>query len=147
FLIVGIVLGAPAIRSHAQALGSIEGTVVTPSGTPLSGAMVTAKGNSVQRTASTDGSGHFSIRGLPAGTYSVVAVANGYQAASSVVMVSAGGTASVRLALSVPRPLQPAKDEKAARAPVAASPAAPPALAAPPMGLRAAHHKSAAKPA
>jgi Ca-activated chloride channel family protein len=109
-VIVAIVLGVRMIRPRADALGTIEGTVMTSGGAALSGATVGVSGNNASRTASTDGSGHFSISGLSAGTYKVIVAASGYRSTVTSVAVAAGATASVKLSLA-PNPVkkEPAK--------------------------------------
>jgi Ca-activated chloride channel family protein len=104
-------LGARSLRTRADALGSIEGTV-TAGGAALSGASVSISGNHLHRSASTDGSGHFAVGGLPAGTYTVAAAASGYQAARTSVAVSAGGTAAIALSLTAVKPKETAPADK-----------------------------------
>jgi Ca-activated chloride channel family protein len=98
FVILAVVLGVRALR--AENLATIEGDIVTQSGTPISGATVLVMGTSLKKVASTDGSGHFAISGLPAGSYRVSATANGFATGVTSVTVAAGGSASVKLALA-----------------------------------------------
>jgi Ca-activated chloride channel homolog len=105
-------LGGAALHARAgdsaQALGEIDGTV-TAGGAALTGATVSIDGNHLHRAATTDGSGHFAVGGLPAGSYRVLAAATGYSAARAQVTVTAGSTTSVALALTA----APAKPEPA----------------------------------
>src|SRR5690606_28694014 len=102
-------------------------------GAALSGAHVAVTSKGVNRMTTTDGSGHFSIGGLPDGTYTVIAAHAGYQTRTTSVTIKGGATRSIRLAL-VPKPLE--KQGKleskkaeaadvAAEAPVMAKPAPP----------------------
>lgn len=79
--------------------GSITGTVTSGS-LPLEGATVKlfdSAGQPYQHTL-TDASGAFSFESVPAGTYSLAAVLEGYVLSpSAAVSLSAGGTASVAL--------------------------------------------------
>jgi Ca-activated chloride channel family protein len=96
-VIAAVVLGFRAL-SLADPLGTIEGTVLTKSGTAISGASVTVAGCTT-RTVSTDASGHFSAGSLPACKYTVTATATGFAAAGSSVTLGAGATSSVQLSL------------------------------------------------
>jgi hypothetical protein len=60
--------------------GSITGQVTDPSGALVAGATVTAENvaTSVKTTAQTNGSGAYTIRFLPIGTYTVTVEANGF---------------------------------------------------------------------
>ncbi|HET9988284.1 MAG TPA: carboxypeptidase-like regulatory domain-containing protein, partial [Kofleriaceae bacterium] len=109
-VIAAVVLGFRAL-SHADALGTIEGTVVTKGGAAISGASVTLSGCST-RTVSTDGSGHFSAANLPACKYTITATATGFAAAGSSVTLAAGASTSVRLSLVQLAKAPDAKDEK-----------------------------------
>ncbi|HEV2494150.1 MAG TPA: carboxypeptidase-like regulatory domain-containing protein [Terriglobia bacterium] len=73
---------------QTEATGVIEGAVVkTTTGQPLKRAVVTAQGSrpvtgggveSIERSTHTDASGHFILRGLPAGEYNLWANRDGY---------------------------------------------------------------------
>jgi Ca-activated chloride channel family protein len=128
-LIAAVVLGVTRLRSYAEALGTVEGTVVTAGGGAISGASVSVDGDHVHRTASTDGSGHFSIGGLAAGNYTLTAAAPGYTAARAPVAILAGVTATVKLSLAAqPKTEVPKADEKKPDP----KPAEMPSLAPPP---------------
>src|SRR5207247_6262786 len=75
-------IGTPRFDNLYAALGlltgpgTLQGTVTT-GGSPLSAAAISATGFAGTYTASTNGSGFYSIASLPAGTYSVTAAAGG----------------------------------------------------------------------
>ena len=64
-----------------QTLGSLNGTVVDPSGAAVAGAMVTATNAAINVTASatTSGTGYFQIFNLPIGTYVVKVSREGFE--------------------------------------------------------------------
>ncbi len=71
-----------SLRATAQqTLGSINGTVLDPSGAAISGAAVTVTDPSigVVRTTTSQSNGFFQIFNLPIGTYSVKAAQNGFE--------------------------------------------------------------------
>ena len=76
------------ISASGGATGSISGQVTNTSGAGLGGASVTA-GN---LSATTDGTGHYLITNIPAGTVTVSASLSGYSSASESVSVTAGNT-------------------------------------------------------
>lgn len=89
----------PSGHQQARAAGTpsqIEGTVVdVSSGTAISGVRVTASGPGADPAAFTDASGHYVIKDLPPGVYSVFPRKEGYgkltSAAPHRVRVLAGG--------------------------------------------------------
>jgi Ca-activated chloride channel family protein len=112
FVIAVVVLLVRVVSTHAESLGTIEGTIQAQGGAALSGAHVAVTGKGVNRMATTDGSGHFSIGGLPEGTYKVIAAHAGYATAATNVTVKAGGTMSVRLSLAVKPVVKDKEDAK-----------------------------------
>ena len=68
--------------------GSISGTVSDADGNPLAGANVSVQGTSMG--AATITSGAYSISGVPAGSYTVIASFIGYESSSQSVDVDAG---------------------------------------------------------
>ena len=110
-VIAMVVLGLRAL-SHADGVGTIEGTVLTKGGTAIQGASVTIAG-CTRRTVSTDGSGHFSAANLPACKYTITATATGFAAAGASVTLAAGKSASVSLGLvQLAKPADSPKHEK-----------------------------------
>lgn len=100
--LIAIVSGAS--RSHAQAnAGTIQGTVVDPSGEGIRGAAVAvANAAQVVRTAITGSDGAFSVTGLAAGTYSVQVSVPGFASQTRHdVTVSAGTTAKLPFTLAL----------------------------------------------
>jgi Ca-activated chloride channel homolog len=100
FVITLIVLIVRVVASHAESLGTIEGTINTSSGAAISGAHVAVSGKGINRMTSTDGSGHFSISGLPDGTYKVIAASTGFASAITSVTIKSGAKMSITLALA-----------------------------------------------
>ncbi|MBL0215035.1 MAG: von Willebrand factor type A domain-containing protein [Myxococcales bacterium] len=127
---MALVLGIRALSS-ADALGTIEGTIRT-GGAPAS---VTVVCGTVSRSARTDSSGHFSIGGLPAGSCTLTASASGFTAQASRVTITAGGAATISMALSASAPVtkDPVKAEPKADKPGNTRVMSPsPAMAPPP---------------
>jgi len=75
-----LVCSLPGISQ--QTLGSINGTVVDPSGAAVVGATVTATNAAINVTskATTSGSGYYQIFNLPIGTYVVTVAKEGFEA-------------------------------------------------------------------
>jgi hypothetical protein len=73
-----------AAALHGQAIGStLNGVVLDEQGKGVYPATVTVRnGSGAAKTTKTDGSGHYSIEGLPAGTYSLAVIANGFATGS-----------------------------------------------------------------
>jgi iron complex outermembrane receptor protein len=97
---VAIPYVSPAQEPNA---GSIQGSVVDPSGQAIQHASVTVLGASdAKRTVVTNAEGKFSVAGLSAGTYTVAVSATGFAGQSRRAEVSAGSAAafSVTLALA-----------------------------------------------
>src|SRR5512132_4061905 len=112
FVITLIVLVVRIVSSYADPLGTIEGTI-TGNGAALSGAHVAVTCKGVNRMATTDGSGHFSIGGLPDGTCKVIAAQAGFKSAATTVTIKSGASMSVKLALAAaPAPKDTPKADK-----------------------------------
>jgi carboxypeptidase family protein len=90
--------------------GSISGTV-TSGGSPLQGVQVYASSASTSGNALTNGTGNYTISGLPAGQYVVRAEQEGfattyypgqrdYGAATPIVVTAAGNSSGINLVLS-----------------------------------------------
>mgnify|MGYP001438343816 CR=1 FL=1 len=84
--------------SAAPSAGLIEGTVWDERGVPIAGAVVTAIG-STTTFGVTNGLGRFEIIALPAGSYLLRALAQGYSPRSQRIVVRSSGRSSSRLAL------------------------------------------------
>ncbi|MCA1619973.1 MAG: carboxypeptidase regulatory-like domain-containing protein [Acidobacteria bacterium] len=96
---------APLPAASARAGGEVAGTVTDPKGAVVVGATVTVTDpvSGQSYTAITDGQGRYKIEGLPAGTYTVTVLAEGFKdARQEAVRVEEGKTASfsVKLELS-----------------------------------------------
>ena len=79
FLLAALICCLPALAQ--QTLGSLNGTVLDPSGAAVSGATVTATNAAINvtATATTQGTGFFQIFNLPIGMYKVRISAEGFQ--------------------------------------------------------------------
>ncbi len=88
---------------QAQSGGSIQGTVVDPRGQAVAGASVAvASPTKVVGTAVTGADGKFVVNGLAAGTYTVETTSTGFGTdVRHNVVVAAGQTASLAVALTV----------------------------------------------
>jgi iron complex outermembrane receptor protein len=97
-LALSVLLLLSGVTMHAQAAGAtLEGTIVDAQGKAIANATVTAKAASgPAKTTRTDASGHYSIDGLPTGTYTVEASAIGFAIASrNSIVLAAGQTQQV----------------------------------------------------
>jgi hypothetical protein len=81
--------------------GTVTGTVTnSENGDPIAGAIITHSGG----TATSDGSGHYTITGIPSGSQTLVASAPGYNSsAEQTVNVPANGSVTLNFALT-PKP-------------------------------------------
>ncbi|HEV2150166.1 MAG TPA: SusC/RagA family TonB-linked outer membrane protein [Longimicrobiaceae bacterium] len=94
--VAALCTGASSI--HAQATGTIRGTVTGGTQTPLSGVQVSVAGT--QRSAVTGSNGEYVIANVPAGARTVRAVLMGHTAVDRTVTLGAGETATVDFHLS-----------------------------------------------
>ena len=84
--------------------GTITGTVVdAEDSTPIANATISIEG--AARTVTTDASGNFTISEFPTGSYTVMAVANGFEMSETEVTVTAGGSAATSFSLDPGGPL------------------------------------------
>jgi len=94
-----------ATAMHAQATTSVlNGTILDTQGKGVMNAAVTAKNGATgaTRIGKTDSSGHYSIDGLPAGTYTVEASAGGFANGSRTgVTLADGQTQQVSFTLNI----------------------------------------------
>src|SRR5262249_48646222 len=83
-------LVAGARVSYAGGVGTIEGSVVNPSGNVVAAGTVqiAIACGAVHRTVMVDGSGHFSVSGLPEGTCTVTGTGSGFVAQTFQVAVA-----------------------------------------------------------
>ncbi|HEY5951939.1 MAG TPA: von Willebrand factor type A domain-containing protein [Kofleriaceae bacterium] len=95
-----IVLLVRVVSSHAESLGTIEGTINAANGAALSGAHVAVTGKGVNRMTTTDGSGHFSFTGLPDGTYKLIGAHAGFVTTSTNVTIKGANTMTIKLSLA-----------------------------------------------
>jgi iron complex outermembrane receptor protein len=102
---VCLCLCALASRSaQAQQAGAITGTILDPRGSALPRATIVIHGGpgSTSREIISDGSGRFSVEGLPPGSYTVDITAQGFTNATRTgVLVTAGQPLNLSIQLSV----------------------------------------------
>jgi hypothetical protein len=102
-VLCGLLVFAVSAKAQ-QTLGSLNGTVIDPSGAAIAGATVTATDPdiNVTRTTKTQGNGFFQIFNLPVGTYSVKAERDGFETTNlSGVTVQEARATTVPLTLKV----------------------------------------------
>jgi TonB-dependent starch-binding outer membrane protein SusC len=101
-----LTLFAVAATAHAQANGRIVGRVSAEDGRPIPGIQITVTGTS--RGAASDTAGRFTIGGVPAGNYTVLARGIGFASSSKPVTVTASQSATVDFTLTTaPAQLNP----------------------------------------
>jgi hypothetical protein len=100
-----VALAGAAVPSHAQTLyGSVTGTVSDPQGAALPGVTVTATntGTSLKLEQVTDGTGNFTFRNLPPGSYDLTAGLEGFKELKQTgLTVTAGNPIRVDLKLEL----------------------------------------------
>jgi len=95
------------IMPHAalsQQTGTIAGSVLDPSGSalPKAAIVIHSASGDVSRQAISDGQGHFSVDGLPIGTYTVDVVAQGFaNTTRNGIALTAGQPANLSIRLAV----------------------------------------------
>lgn len=104
FLLVAsfLALASAVAMAQTKPSGAIKGTVKTPAGKALVGARVTAKSKTTKAhvSAKTGSMGHFALRDLPAGTYTIKVSDAGYKSkVQPMVAVMAGKTTRDRVKL------------------------------------------------
>ena len=103
-LALSILVLFAAAALHAQATGSVDGTILDVQGKGVVNAAVTVKNSTTgaAKTVKTDSSGHYSADGLPAGTYTVDVVASGFALGSKAgVVLAEGQTQQVGFTLNI----------------------------------------------
>src|SRR6185503_16016846 len=102
-LVLLATLAVSMIVAHGAG-GGIEGKVTDPKGAAVVGASVTitTESNPQRFTGITDHQGHYKVEGLPAGTYTVVISAPGFNdARQESVTVEEGATVPLNLRLEI----------------------------------------------
>ena len=100
---VALVIAATERARAQSATGTIEGTVVDPSGSVLPGATVTLRqpAAGAERTSVTDQRGVFNSPLLPVGDYELTAALAGFESRRIAIRLTVGQTAHVRVALAL----------------------------------------------
>ena len=92
------------VYGQGVATGDLHVTVKDPQGQPVANATVTARDQAkgIERPASGNGQGEYSISGLPPASYTVTVSAAGFsKATASDVVITVGGSVDLPVALSV----------------------------------------------
>ena len=104
-LLVGVSAFAIAPRTEAQTVtGTIVGTVLDAQGAVIPNASISARNREtdLERTATSDGSGEFTVTSVPAGPYDVTVTAPGFQqTVRSGITMTVGATLRVDFKLNV----------------------------------------------
>ncbi|MCG6950582.1 MAG: TonB-dependent receptor [Acidobacteria bacterium] len=93
-----IVIAAPGTVRAQSGTGAIRGTVTSPAGDVVSDVRVTVQGTNLETVTNADGS--YTLKTVPPGAQTIVFEYLGLQSATSAVMVVAGQTASLDMALA-----------------------------------------------
>jgi TonB-linked SusC/RagA family outer membrane protein len=100
WLLACVAGAAPSVLVAQATTGTITGRVTDrASGQPIPAAQIQVVGLA-GRGATTSDSGAFRLAGIPAGTYQLRILRIGFQAANRAVVVTAGGTATLEVALA-----------------------------------------------
>jgi hypothetical protein len=101
-LTVLLIFFATRNTAFAQGAGTLRGTVTDPSAAVVPGATITAAGNGLNRTAKSDGQGHYTLPNVPPGKYSIRADAPGFVTYTRPdVDVPAGQASALDIALQI----------------------------------------------
>ncbi|MGA9838325.1 MAG: TonB-dependent receptor [Gemmatimonadaceae bacterium] len=84
---------------RAQGTGQVSGTVADSARQPVTGAVIHLGGTALGALAG--GDGHYAVRNVPAGTYTVIVTAVGYGPDTSSVQVAGGGAVAHDVTLRV----------------------------------------------
>ena len=103
--VIGVIVqdgqNSTADLSLAADPGAISGQVLDNSSAPISGATINAIQNDILiGSATTDGSGDYTIYGLPSGSYVVTAAATDYQTGTTGAIVVTGQTTTANFSLN-----------------------------------------------
>jgi hypothetical protein len=99
-----VFLAAFQASAHAQAGGSLHGTVIQPSGSPIAQASVTVEGTAGGQAATTNEEGKYSIKGLTQGSYSVKISAPGFGPFEVTILLHDGDDKETDAVLFVAQP-------------------------------------------
>jgi hypothetical protein len=96
-VVIALVLAAQAQQNG----GTLKGTVTDSSGAVIPGVKVSVTAGGVERTATTDQAGSYTLLGLPPATYAVRATAAGFGSFRGRTDVAAGRVATLNVILQV----------------------------------------------
>src|SRR5262245_43649752 len=102
FALAAVVL--PSRLLAQSATGTLAGAVLDPDGKAVVAAIVIIRNEASGeiKTASTDGSGHFSVAGLPAGSYAIETFVPGFETVRRTgVQLASGATEEISVKLTV----------------------------------------------
>jgi iron complex outermembrane recepter protein len=94
----------PSTALHAQATGSIDGTILDGQGKGVVNAAISVKNGATEasKTTKTNANGYYSVDGLPAGTYTVNVTASGFATSSKTgVSLAPGETQHAAFTLNI----------------------------------------------
>jgi hypothetical protein len=115
-----LVLGTavPAFAQAGGTAGNVNGTILSNTGAPVSGATVVIASPSGSFTQHTDSKGYFSFLGVPADTYTISVQAKGFDALSQggVTVTGSGSAALGAVRLSITRVIGSTVSRSAANA-------------------------------
>lgn len=96
-------LSLPAAAQAGATSGTITGTVTDPTGAVVSGATVTIKNpvSQYERSAKTDGSGHFQFTNVPFNSYHMTVSMSGFSSLAKDVQVQSATPVAVPVTLSL----------------------------------------------
>jgi iron complex outermembrane recepter protein len=95
-------LCAAGVAPLSAQTATLNGVVIDQAGKSIEGASVTAKSETASQSAMSDSSGHFSIAGLPSGSYTLETTATGFaKGTRNNVQVSPAGTNDISITLFV----------------------------------------------
>src|SRR5262245_25368016 len=103
FLLCFVIVLFCASRATASVYGDVSGTVIDPQQQSIAGATITllARSSAYSETTQTDGAGHFLVRSVPVGEYTVSVESSGFSKSSLAVTVLSDRTTVVRLQMTI----------------------------------------------
>ncbi|MFF5075973.1 carboxypeptidase regulatory-like domain-containing protein [Actinoplanes sp. NPDC000266] len=121
----GVTQPKPSTKPSTKAAG-VSGRVRDTGGKALGGVALTVRDSAGRDyRATSDRNGRFSVKSVAEGRLTVVAALDGYRTARTTAKATAGGTASVRLALVAVATPTTTSPSPAASSPAASSPSSP----------------------
>nr|MBA2541634.1 carboxypeptidase regulatory-like domain-containing protein [Deltaproteobacteria bacterium] len=102
---IGTLFTLQVPKSYAEsAAGTIEGSVVDPTGKAATGARISVTCGKVRKTTSVDGAGGFTVSGLPEGTCTLTSTGAGFGTTTLTIEVAGGSISTVLVQMQPPVP-------------------------------------------